>query len=79
MKPGERMNPGDLVRVIHEDDQRFADRTTSYVWHEFMGQFGMIVSMAKRLHIPAARVLVKGEIAEFDLDELECSENDEGW
>ena len=65
------MNPGDLVRVIHEDDQRFADRTTSYVWHEFMGQFGMIVSMAKRLHIPAAKVLVKGEVAEFDLDELE--------
>ena len=71
MKLGERMSPGDLVRVIHEDDQQFADRATSYVWHEFMGKFGIIVSMAKRLHIPAARVLVKEEVVEFDLDELE--------
>lgn len=71
MKPGERMNPGDLVRVIHEDDQQFTCETASYVWHEFMGKFGMIVSMAKRLHIPAAKVLIKGAVAEFDLDELE--------
>ena len=71
MKSGERMSPGDLVRVAHSDDQRFADRAESYVWHEFMGKFGMIVSMAKRLYIPAAKVLVKGEIAEFDLGELD--------
>jgi hypothetical protein len=31
----------------------------------------MIIREAKRLYIPSAKVLVLGEIAEFDLDELE--------
>jgi hypothetical protein len=31
----------------------------------------VIVAMAKRLYIPAAKVMVLGEVAEFDLEELE--------
>ena len=76
MKLGERMKPGDLVRVIDDHSaETFPDNdnvsSKMYVWHEFMGKFGMIVTMAKRLHIPAAKVMVLGEIAEFDLNELE--------
>ena len=41
------------------------------MWPEVYGQIGVIVALAKRLYIPAAKVMVLGEIAEFDLDELE--------
>lgn len=44
------------------------------VWPESHGQIGMVVAMAKRLHVPAAKVMVLGEIAEFDIDELEIVE-----
>ena len=45
-------------------------------WPEVEGKLGIVVTMTKRLHIPAAKVMVLGEIAEFDLDELEVvSEN----
>ena len=71
MRPGERMNPGDLIRVIDPSDDTHQQDSKMYVWHEFMGKFGMIVSMARRLYIPAAKVMVLGEIAEFDLGELE--------
>jgi len=71
VNPGERMNPGDLVRVIDENGYTNSDERKIHVWHEFMGKFGMIVAMARRLYVPAARVMVMGEIAEFDLDELE--------
>ncbi len=40
------------------------------VWEEAEGKVGVITELAKRLHIPAAKVLVLGEIAEFDLVEL---------
>ena len=53
---------GDAVRIFQDypDD-----------WIEAENQVGLIVGFAKRLHIPAAKVLVLGEIAEFDLKELE--------
>ena len=41
------------------------------VWPEAYGSIGVSVALAKRLYIPAAKVMVLGEIAEFDLDELE--------
>ena len=45
-------------------------------WPEAEGKLGIVVTMTKRLHIPAAKVMVLGEIAEFDLNELEViSEN----
>ncbi len=37
----------------------------------YEGQIGVIVALAKRLYIPAAKVMVLGEICEFDIDELE--------
>lgn len=41
------------------------------VWEEAQGQVGMIVSFGKRLYIPEAKVMILGEIAQYDLDELE--------
>jgi hypothetical protein len=55
---------GDIVRIHQEDE--------AYYWPEAQGSVGIIVGLAKRLHIPAARVMVLGEFAEFDLDELEA-------
>jgi hypothetical protein len=61
------MKVGDIVRIYQEDGYQ-EDRIE---WPEAEGQIGVIVAMAKRLYIPAAKVFVLGEIAEFDLDELE--------
>ena len=61
------MKVGDLVRV--KDNQRGFDGLI--VWHEFLGKVGVIVADAKRMHVPAAKVIIAGEIAEFDLEELE--------
>ena len=55
------MQVGDIVRV----DSAHA------VWDEAQGQIGVVVALAKRLYIPAAKVLVLGKIAEWDQDELE--------
>ncbi len=59
------MKVGDIVRIKSED----AGRTLS--WPEVYGEIGVIVALAKRLYIPAAKVMVLGEVDEFDLDELE--------
>ena len=40
-------------------------------WEEAEGQVGVITALVKRLYIPAAEVLVLGQFAEFDIDELE--------
>jgi hypothetical protein len=61
------MKPGDLVRVIDHSIRE----SEPQVWNDFMGECGVIISMAKRLHIPAAKLMIKGEVAEFDLEELE--------
>ena len=52
------MKVGDIVRIKSED----AGRTLS--WPEVYGEIGVIVSLAKRLYIPAANVMVLGEVAE---------------
>lgn len=54
---------GDIVRIKQSHGGR--------IWPEAEGAVGVIVALAKRLYIPAAKVMVLGEIAEFDLDELE--------
>ena len=59
---------GDIVRIKGNFQVRNAPEV---MWPEAYGQIGVIIEMAKRLHIPAAKVLVKGEVTEFDLDELE--------
>ena len=62
------MKVGDMVRIFQSDP--------SWWWPEAEGKLGIVVTMTKRLHIPAAKVMVLGEIAEFDHDELEVvSEN----
>ena len=53
---------GDMERVWQQYE---AD------WPEAQGRVGVIVGHAMRLHIPAAKVMVLGEVAEFDLTELE--------
>jgi hypothetical protein len=58
------MKVGDMVRI------RDIGFSTKY-WPESIGQMGMIVANAKRLYIPAVKVMVLGEIAEFDLEEIE--------
>ena len=34
------------------------------------GPIGIVVELTKRLYIPAANVLVEGEVMEFDIEEL---------
>tara|TARA_A100001515_G_C4466869_1_gene175520 strand:- start:39 stop:224 length:186 start_codon:yes stop_codon:yes gene_type:complete len=55
------MNVGDAVRI----------NATHVVWDEAQGQIGVVIALAKRLYIPAAKVMVLGEVAEWDQDELE--------
>ena len=60
---------GDIVRI---KGQGGTPTGLGGVWPESHGQIGVIVSFGKRLYIPEAKVMVLGEIAEFDLDELEA-------
>lgn len=53
------MKVGDIVRI------------KPGVGHKANSKIGVIVALAKRLHIPAAKVMVLGEISEFDECELE--------
>ena len=60
------MQVGDIVRV-NQDPLPVAN-----TWCvEAQGKVGVIVALAKRLYIPAAKVMVLGQVAEFDLEELE--------
>ena len=54
---------GDIVRIR-------MGKTAAETWPAAQGQVGMVVGLGKRLYIPAAKVMVMGEIAEFDIDEL---------
>ena len=55
---------GDIVRIRN-------DPSVHCAWPESEGQIGVIVGLAMRLYVPAAKVMVLGEISEWDLDELE--------
>ena len=65
------MDVGDMVQIKSGSGCFEDGEETTCHWPESKGQIGVIVAMAKRLHIPAAKIMVLGEIAEFDLDELE--------
>jgi hypothetical protein len=62
------MKVGDIVRIKGNFQVQNAPEV---VWPEVYGEIGVIVALAKRLYIPAAKVMVLGEVAEFDIDELE--------
>ncbi len=62
------MKTGDIVRIKGNFQVQNAPEV---VWPEVYGEIGVIVALAKRLYIPAAKVMVLGEVAEFDIDELE--------
>ena len=36
------------------------------------GPIGIVVELTKRLYIPAAKVLIEGEVMEFDIEDLWC-------
>ena len=59
------MKAGDIVRIR---DDAFSVESAA---PEYIGAIGVIVKEARRLYIPAAKVLVGGEIMEFDLEELD--------
>ena len=54
------MRVGDMVVIRGGRDETWGD-----------GEVVLVLELTKRLYIPAANVLVLGEVAEFDLDELE--------
>ena len=59
---------GDIVRITGNFQVRNAPEVA---WPEVYGQIGVVIALAKRLYIPAAKVMVLGQVAEFDEDELE--------
>ena len=65
------MNVGDLVRIKTGSGAFEEGEDTTCYWPESKGQIGVIIAKTKRLYIPAAKVLVLGEVAEFDLEGLE--------
>ena len=67
------MRVGDIVRIkTNEELKNHHGATGQYqIWPESENQIGVIVALAKRLYIPAAKVMVLGEVGEFDLEELE--------
>ena len=65
------MKVGDLVRVKSDPGGTNPQTGGFTVWHQFMGQVGVIVAEARRLHIPAFKVMLSDEVLEFDHDELE--------
>ena len=64
------MKVGDIVRIV-QGAAFVPDGHRSIAWPEAEFELGVVVAEAKRLHIPAAKVLVLGQVAEFDQDELE--------
>ena len=59
------MKVGDLVRIKTEE-------AGAPLWHQFMGQLGLLVDKFHRVDTyPAAKVVVNGEVVSFDLVELE--------
>ena len=65
------MNIGDLVRIKTGSGAFEKGEDTTCYWPESKGQIAVIIAKTKRLYIPAAKVLVLGEVAEFDIEGLE--------
>ncbi len=64
------MVPGDVVRIV-QGARLGPNNKRGIAWPEAEFELGVVVAEAKRLHIPAAKVLVLGRVVEFDHDELE--------
>lgn len=58
------MEVGDAVRIRAEDG-------VHSMWPESEGQIGIVIELKYRLFVPAAMVMVLGEICEWDESELE--------
>ena len=54
---------GDIVRINPQGAERA-------MWGT-QGKVGLVIAPAKRIHVPAFKVMVMNEIAEFDIDEFE--------
>ena len=67
------MKVGDIVRVKGAPED---SHMSGSVWPECPGQIGIVVQEAHRCYVPTMKIMVRGEVAEFDWDELEViSEN----
>ena len=64
------MQVGDMVRIM-QGAAFGPDSHRSIAWPEAEFELGVVVAETKRHYIPAAKVLVLGQVAEFDQDELE--------
>ncbi len=64
------MKVGDIVRIV-QGAAFGPDSHRSIAWPEAEFELGVVVQEVKRLYIPAMKVLVLGQVAEFDQDELE--------
>jgi len=65
------MKAGDIVRIKTGSGYLDKAQDTTCIWPEAKGQIGVIIGLSRRLYIPAAKIMILGEIAEFDLDEME--------
>ena len=65
------MRIGDIVRIRSNEELKHCSVGQYQVWPEAQNQIGVIVGKAMRLYVPAAKVMVLGEVAEFDEEELE--------
>ena len=64
------MKVGDIVRIV-QGAAFGPDSHRSIAWPEAEFELGVVVQEVKRLYVPAMKVLVLGQVAEFDQDELE--------
>jgi hypothetical protein len=62
---------GDLVRVKTGSGCFEEGEDLTCYWPESKGQIGVVIAKAMRLYVPAAKIMILGEVAEFDIDELE--------
>jgi len=61
---------GDIVRIV-QGAAHDPNGHRSIIWPEAEFELGVVVQEVKRLYVPAMKVLVLGQVAEFDQDELE--------
>ena len=64
------MKVGDIVRIV-QGAAHVPDGHRSIIWPEAEFELGVVVQEVKRLYVPSMKVLVLGQVAEFDQDELE--------
>ena len=64
------MKVGDVVRIREKLCFGVCNKP------EAVGQIGVVIAEAKRLHQLAAVVMVLGEVVQFDRDELEVIDNE---